>query len=116
MAERRINRPDSAAWQAAREWQARAQGTSSSGGGFKLLLNCLMFGVVLLGGALVGLFLLILGWFMLPLARQRMKKRAERMRAQQAREVGPHFTYSPAPASSRHDASDILEGDYQPRE
>ncbi|WP_048305838.1 hypothetical protein [Halomonas sp. PR-M31] len=123
MTESSNNRSDNAAWQAARQWQARARqarptadasGSTSNGSksnGFKLILTWLMFGVVMVVGTLFGLFFLLIGWLMLPLVRHRMKKRMEQMRADQAQDIG---TGSAQPEHQRsHREQQVLEGDYR---
>lgn len=125
MTESRNNRSDNAAWQAARQWQARARQarpTSSTHGssasdsktnGFKLILTWLMFGALMIVGTLLGLFFLLVGWLMLPLVRHRMKKRMERMRADQAQNVGSGHAQPQYGNQRSHHEQQVLEGDYQ---
>lgn len=100
-----------AAWQAARQWQERARQSrpSQRAGGFRLLLTWLAFGVMMIIGTILGLFFLLIGWAMLPFMRHRMKKRMEKMRADNAEDIG-------SGAHARHDTSrphELLEGDYE---
>nr|WP_298412115.1 hypothetical protein [uncultured Halomonas sp.] len=123
MTESSNNRSDNAAWQAARQWQARARqarptldangfdASGSKGSGFKLILTWLMFGVVMVIGTFIGLFFLLIGWLMMPLVRHRMKKRMEQMRADRAQDVG---TGSAHPEHHRpYREQQVLEGDYR---
>lgn len=111
------NRQDNAAWQAARQWQARARQTrpSSPMSGPKLILTWLMFGAMMIVGTLLGLFFLLLGWLMLPLVRQRMKKRAEAFRARQAQDIGGGFHGRAHRADTDIPQRSVLEGDYEIR-
>ncbi|MBS9403813.1 hypothetical protein KG088_09235 [Halomonas sp. TRM85114] len=84
-----------AAWQAAQQWRERARQTRPTGlaGSFKLLLTWLLFGAMMIIAMVLGLFLLLVGWAMLPFLRLRMKKRMEQMRADQAQGVGGGVHY-----------------------
>nr|WP_299243516.1 hypothetical protein [uncultured Halomonas sp.] len=113
MTESSNSRSDNAAWQAARQWQARARQArpASNANGFKLILTWLMFGALMIVGTLIALLFLLVGWLMLPLVRHRMKKRMEQMRADQARNVGAGAAQ---PGHHRpHREQQVLEGDYQ---
>lgn len=105
-----------AAWQAARQWRERARQTRPGGplDGLKLLLTWLLFGAMMIVAMVLGLIFLLLGWAMLPILRYRMKKRMERMRAEQAEDIGTGFHYR----ESRSDGGSnreqrVLEGDYE---
>jgi len=105
-----------AAWQAARNWQQRAHRArpSSAAGGIRLVVTWLLFGALMVLGSLLGLFLLVAGWLMMPLIRHRLKKQAEAYRAGHARDIGGN-------TASRYDADSggdhqVLEGDYRVRE
>ncbi|MCH4564850.1 hypothetical protein MKP05_17270 [Halomonas sp. EGI 63088] len=110
-----------AAWQAARQWRERARQTRTGGplDGLKLLLTWLLFGVMMIVAMVLGLLFLLLGWAMLPILRYRLKKRMERMRAEQAEDVGTGFHYRET--RYREHRSDggsyreqrVLEGDYE---
>ncbi len=110
-----------AAWQAARQWRERARQTRPGGplDGLKLLLTWLLFGVMMIVAMALGLLFLLLGWAMLPILRYRMKKRMERMRAEQAEDIGAGFHYrEPRYRESRGDDGSyreqrVLEGDYE---
>lgn len=84
-----------AAWQAAQQWRERARQTRPTGlaGSLKLLLTWLLFGVMMIVAMVLGLFLLLVGWAMLPFLRHRIKKRVEQMRADQAQGVGGGVHY-----------------------
>ncbi|MFY0991819.1 hypothetical protein [Halomonas sp. C05BenzN] len=109
------------AWRAAREWQQRARQTRAGGllGTLKLLLTWLLFGAMMIVAMVLGLFFLLLGWALLPILRYRMKKRMERMRADQAEDVGGGFHYRETRYRESHgDAGSyreqrVLEGDYE---
>ena len=109
------------AWHAAQQWRERARQTRSSGGlgGLKMILTWLLFGIMLIIGTVLGLFFLLLGWAMLPIVRYRMKKRLERLRAEQAEDVGGGAPYREAryreTGASRGEFRDqqVLEGDYE---
>lgn len=103
-----INRDQrNAAWQAANQWRARATQTQASGvmGSLKLLLTWLAFGALMIVGVVLGLFLLLIGWAMMPFMRHKMKKRMEQMRAQQAQDIGGGYAHS--------DNQDALEGSFE---
>jgi len=106
-----------AAWRAARDWQARARQTRASGplGSLKLLLTWLLFGVMMIVAMVLGLFLLLIGWAMMPLLRHRMKKRMEQMRADQAEDVDGSVHYRETRYRERREGRDqeVLEGDYE---
>lgn len=109
------------AWHAAQQWRERARQTHPSGGlgGLKLVLTWLLFGIMLIIGTVLGLFFLLLGWAMLPIVRYRMKKRLERLRAEQAEDVGGGVHYREARSrEARHSQGEfrdqqVLEGDYE---
>lgn len=105
-----------AAWQAARQWQERARQArpTQKASGFRLLLTWLAFGVMMIIGTVIGLFLLLVGWALMPFARRRMKKRMEQMRANNAQDIGSG-SYSHSDRSSPHQqgATEFLEGDYE---
>lgn len=110
------SRRHNAAWQAARDWQQRAHRArpSSATGGLRLVVTWLLFGALMVLGSLLGLFLLVAGWLMMPLIRHRLKKQAAAYRAGHARDIGGN-------TDSRQDAEGggshrVLEGDYQVRE
>ncbi len=96
------------AWQAARQWQARARQTRPQGllGTLKLLLIWLLFGVMMVVALVLGLVFLLLGWALMPLLRYRLKKRMEQMRADQAEDVGGDYREP----QGRHET---LEGHYE---
>lgn len=96
------------AWQAARQWQARARQTRPQGllGTLKLLLIWLLFGVMMIVALVLGLVFLLLGWALMPLLRYRLKKRMEQMRADQAQDVGGDYREP----QGRHET---LEGHYE---
>ncbi|WP_416139455.1 hypothetical protein ACM26W_03345 [Halomonas sp. HK25] len=81
---------DNPAWRAAQAWQQRARQTQGSGllGSLKMLLAWLLFGAMMIIAMVLGLFFLLLGWALMPLLRYRLKKRMEKMRADQAEDVG----------------------------
>lgn len=102
------------AWQAAQQWRERARQTrpsSRAGGGLRLLFTWLLFGILMIVGTVVGLLFLLIGWAMLPFLRYRMKKQMERMRAEQATDVGGDFHHHNTQHSSRD--QQVLEGDYE---
>ncbi|QEA38925.1 hypothetical protein FGL86_07460 [Pistricoccus aurantiacus] len=107
-------RNDSAAWQAARQWQERARRArpSTAMSGPKLVMTWLLFGVMMILGTVIGLFFLLVGWLMLPLVRRRMKKRMEQMRADQATDIDEGFYADHRPGGTQQ----VLEGDYQVKE
>ncbi|MBZ9540138.1 hypothetical protein [Modicisalibacter tunisiensis] len=109
------SRRHNAAWQAARDWQQRAHRArpSSASGGLRLVVTWLLFGALMVLGSLLGLFLLVVGWLMMPLIRHRLKKQAEAYRAGHARDIGGNGASSRAPESGGHPR--VLEGDYQVR-
>ncbi|GHC15608.1 hypothetical protein [Aidingimonas halophila] len=102
------------AWQAAQRWRERARQSRPQGeiSGVRLILTWLLFGVVMIIGTLLGLVFLLIGWAMLPFLRYRMKKRMERMRADQASNIDGN-----ASGPESHDASstqhDVLDGQYE---
>ncbi|MBD3896731.1 hypothetical protein IEI94_12800 [Halomonas sp. ML-15] len=94
---------DNPAWQAAQQWRERTrQGRPS---GLRLFFTWLLFGTLMIVGTVIGLFFLLIGWAMLPFMRHRMKKRMERMRAEQAEDIG-------GGQGPRHHSQQVLEGDY----
>lgn len=110
-----------AAWQAARQWRARAAQSRPTGvmGSVKLLLTWLAFGALMIVGMVLGLIFLLIGWAMMPFVRHKMKKRMEQMRAEQAQDIGGGYA-SQRHASSQNQAShghrphqDVLEGSYE---
>lgn len=114
MTEQRHTRRHNAAWQAARQWQARArQARPSSAGGFRLFLTWLMLGVMMIVGTLLGLFFLLVGWLMMPIVRHRLKKHAEAVRAQHAQDIGGGYQAQSQP--ERHTSHQLLEGEYKIR-
>ena len=110
-----------AAWRAAQQWQERARQARPGGnvGGLRLLFTWLVFGVLMIVGVVLGLFFLLVGWAMLPILRYRMKKRMERMRADQAEDVGGSFPYRETryretrSGEGRRREQQVLEGDYE---
>ncbi|MFC2990973.1 MULTISPECIES: hypothetical protein [Halomonas] len=116
---------DNPAWRTAQAWQQRARQTQGSGllGSLKMLLAWLLFGAMMIIAMVLGLFLLLLGWALMPLMRYRLKKRVDKMRADQAEDVGHgshayrteyretryHETHSP---EGNHREQQVLEGDY----
>lgn len=105
-----------AAWQAARQWQERARQTrpTQKTSGFRLLLTWLAFGVMMIIGTIIGLFLLLIGWAMMPIVRHRMKKRMEQMRGDNAQDVGSgSTTHTDRNSPHSHGATEFLEGDYE---
>ena len=110
-----------AAWQAAQQWRTRANQSSGGAlGGVKLVFTWLLFGLLLIIGTVVGLFLLLIGWALLPIMRHRMKKRVEQVRAEQAEAAGggyyreTHFRQSRT--ESRRGETTLLEGEYEVRD
>ncbi|TFH85768.1 hypothetical protein EQG41_15305 [Billgrantia azerbaijanica] len=109
------------AWQAAQQWRERARKARPSGnlGGLKLILTWLLFGLMLIIGTVLGLFFLLIGWAMLPIVRYRMKKRLERLRAEQAEGVGGGYHYRETRYRETRDTTgsyreqQVLEGDYE---
>ncbi|MBB3231824.1 hypothetical protein [Halomonas stenophila] len=110
-----------AAWRAAQQWQERARQARPGGnaGGLRLFFTWLVFGALMIVGVVLGLFFLLVGWAMLPILRYRMKKRMERMRADQAEDVGGSFHYretryrEPRSGEGRRHEQQVLEGDYE---
>ncbi|WP_251977253.1 hypothetical protein [Salinicola avicenniae] len=104
-----------AAWQAAQQWKARVDNSrpSPGAGGLKMLFTWLLFGAMLIVGTLLGLFLLIVGWAMLPFLRHRMKKRAEQVRASQAQYAGGSAEHDPR--SNQRASQQVLDGEYEVR-
>ncbi|GGY06078.1 hypothetical protein GCM10007160_37080 [Litchfieldella qijiaojingensis] len=111
MTDHRNDRQRNAAWDAAQQWRERARHARPQGnvGGFRLLATWLLFGVLMVVGTVLGLFFLLVGWAMLPFLRHRMKKRMERMRAEQAEDIGGFDRYHDR--RGRH--QDVLEGQYE---
>ena len=112
-----------AAWQAARQWRERARQTRPTGlvGTLKLLLTWLLFGAMMVIAMMIGLVLLLVGWALLPLLRHRMKKRLERMRADQAEDIGAGGHYRESRSAhgeggARAREQQVLEGDYTVKE
>lgn len=113
-----------AAWQAARQWRARAhQPPRGILGGLKLVMAWLLFGALLIIGTLLGLFFLLLGWALLPIVRYRMKKRLEQVRAEQARDAGGGYHSHEAHSYEAHyretrqsGEHELLEGEYEIRD
>ncbi len=112
------------AWRTAREWQQRARQTNAGGllGSLKMLLVWLLFGAMMIVAMVLGLFFLLLGWALMPLMRYRLKKRMERMRADQAEDVGGGFhthrtSYRETRYQQTHGGShrdqQVLEGDFE---
>ncbi|MDN6298500.1 MAG: hypothetical protein L0J54_10850 [Halomonas sp.] len=99
-----------AAWQAASQWRARATQTRPNGlaGTVKLFFTWLLFGAMMIVAMVLGLFLLLVGWAMMPFVRHRMKKRMDAMRAQQATDIGSGSADREPPR-----ARDALEGSYE---
>ena len=110
-----------AAWQAAQQWRARASQSSGGAlGGVKLVFTWLLFGLLLIIGTVVGLFLLLLGWALLPIMRYRMKKRFEQLRAEQAETAGGSYHYREthfrqSRPESHKGENTLLEGEYEVR-
>jgi UPF0716 family protein affecting phage T7 exclusion len=110
-----------AAWHAAQQWRERVRQARPSGilGSLKLILAWLLFGIMLIIGTVLGLFFLLIGWALLPIVRYRMKKRLERMRAEQADDIGSSVHYRETRyRESRQDGEryreqQVLEGDYE---
>ena len=108
------------AWQAARQWQARARQARPPGllGTPQLLLIWLLFGAMMIVAMVLGLFFLLLGWALMPLLRYRLKKRMEKMRADQAEDIGSGFHYRETRyretrgADGSYREQQVLEGDY----
>lgn len=107
---------DNAAWRAAQQWRQRAQQTRPSQGtsGLRLVFTWLLFGAMLVIGTLLGLFFLVIGWAMLPFLRHRMKKRAEQVRASQARYAGGSADHATDSESAGH-SQRVLDGEYEVR-
>ncbi|MFG6176873.1 hypothetical protein ACGTN6_06500 [Halomonas sp. THAF12] len=120
MTDRRQGRDQNTAWMAAEQWRERARRARPSRGmsGPRMILTWLLFGAMMIVGTLIGLVFLVIGWLMLPFLRHRMKKRMERMRADQAQDLGG-ATYREGRArehqarQSRAGERDVLEGDYE---
>ncbi len=121
MTDRRQGRDQNAAWLAAKQWRERARQARPSRGmsGPRLVLTWLLFGVMMIVGTLLGLVFLLIGWLMLPFLRHRMKKRMERMRAEQAHDLGgtayrrETYTRETRARESRRGERDVLEGDFE---
>ncbi|QJQ94567.1 MULTISPECIES: hypothetical protein [Halomonadaceae] len=111
MTDSRRDSNNNAAWHVTQQWRERAQRSRPNGGmgGLRLVITWLMFGVLMIVGTLLGLVFLLIGWAMLPILRYRMKKRMERMRAQQAEDISG-FRDGFDGASPR---TQVLEGDYE---
>ncbi|MFO8044697.1 MAG: hypothetical protein R6U30_02345 [Halomonas sp.] len=121
----RRNPHDNPAWRTAQAWQQRARQTQGGGllGSLKMLLAWLLFGAMMIVAMVLGLFFLLLGWALMPLLRYRLKKRIEKMRADQAEDVGDgshayrteyrETRYRDAyRADGSHREQQVLEGDY----
>lgn len=121
MTDQRNDYRHNAAWQAAQQWKERARRArpSSRMSGPKLILTWLLFGVMMIVGTILGLFFLLVGWAMLPFLRHRMKKRMERMRAEQAEDIGGGYRYQEThyresrSRDGRLEEHEVLEGDYR---
>ncbi|MBE0488358.1 MAG: hypothetical protein IBX53_04715 [Halomonas sp.] len=114
------------AWRTAQAWQQRARQTNAGGllGSLKMLLAWLLFGAMMIVAMALGLFFLLLGWALMPLLRYRLNKRMEKMRANQAEDVGngsytqqAHFHQTryreTQGADGRYREQQVLEGDYE---
>jgi len=110
------------AWRAAQAWQQRAR--QNQGGGLldslKMLLAWLLFGTLMIVAMVFGLIFMLLGWALMPLLRNRLKKRMEQMRADQAEDVdGGSFHYRETGYRETHASGSsqgeqrVLEGDYE---
>lgn len=106
---RRQYSQDNAAWRVAQEWQQRARQSNGGGllGSLKMLAAWLLFGSLMIIAMLFGLLFLLVGWAMLPFLRHRMKKQMEKMRADQAQDVGGGYHYRETREQQ------VLEGDYE---
>ncbi|MBB3139585.1 hypothetical protein [Halomonas organivorans] len=128
MTDRRQGRDQNAAWLAAEQWRERARRARPTRGmsGPRMILTWLLFGAMMIVGTLIGLVFLLIGWLMLPFLRHRMKKRMERMRADQAQDVGGGTSYRETHYQETHYRQsrgrdertgkrerDVLEGDYE---
>lgn len=108
------------AWRTAQAWQQRARQRRSGGllDSLKMLLAWLVFGAMMIVAMVLGLFFLLLGWALMPLLRYRLKKRMEKMRADQAEDVGSGFHYRETRyretrgADGSYREQQVLEGDY----
>lgn len=96
-----------AAWRMAEEWKRRMsqQQSAQRMSGLKMVGIWLLFGTLLLVGAVFALFFLVLGWALMPLLRYKMKKRAERFSQ----------TYQGQADAARDDTHyrQVLEGEYE---
>ena len=106
------------AWRTAQQWQQRARQTNAGGllGSLKMLLAWLLFGTMMIVAMVLGLLFLLLGWALMPLLRYRLKKRMEKMRADQAEDVGSGFHYRETryrESRGGDHAQRVLEGDYE---
>lgn len=102
-----------AAWQAASQWRARATEKRPTGlaGTIKLFFTWLFVGAMMIFAMVLGLFLVLIGWAMMPFMRRKMNKRMDAMRAQQATDIGS--------GSANHRPQrprDALEGSYEIKE
>jgi len=117
MSHRRDTR--NAAWQAANQWRARATQTRPEGllGTIKLFFTWLLFGALMIVAMVLGLFLLLVGWAMMPFVRHKMKKRMDAMRAQQATDIGGGNAYREPqrPQGALEGSYDVKEDDDTPR-
>ncbi len=115
---------DNPAWRTAQAWQQRARQIQGGGllGSLKMLLAWLLFGAMMIIAMVLGLLFLLLGWALMPLLRYRLKKRIQKMRADQAEDVGDgihaHRTeyretrYHETRSADGRDQQ-VLEGDYE---
>ncbi|MBB3192386.1 hypothetical protein [Halomonas cerina] len=114
------------AWRVAQEWQQRARQSNGGGllGSLKMLAAWLLFGSLMIIAMLFGLLFLLVGWAMLPFLRHRMKKQMEKMRADQAQDVGGGYhAHQTHYRETRHEErygtgnrareQQVLEGDYE---
>ena len=106
------------AWRTAQQWQQRARQPNAGGllGSLKMLLAWLLFGTMMIVAMVLGLLFLLLGWALMPLLRYRLKKRMEKMRADQAEDAGSGFHYRETryrESRGGDHAQRVLEGDYE---
>ncbi|GAB2714648.1 hypothetical protein [Halomonas garicola] len=101
-----------AAWQAAQQWRAKAAESRpvGLGGSIRLFFTWLLFGAMMIVALVLGFFLLLIGWAMMPFMRHKMKKRMDAMRAEQATDIGGGAYREPR---RPHDA---LEGSFDVKE
>lgn len=117
----RSDQRDNPAWRAAQAWQQRARQTRGGGllGSLKMLLAWLLFGTMMIVAMVLGVLFLLLGWALMPLLRYRLKKRIEKMRAEQAEDLGSGFHYRETRyretrgADGSYREQQVLEGDYE---